>query len=235
MMPALFLPFGEFATLPSGKADRKRLVTLVQQMTKSDIAEYIPLREASEEFEMVSNEQEYVMQKAWATVLSEPEDKIGATSVFLALGGDSISAINIVAACRKLHYTITVSNVLANQTLAEQAKHLSPMRSKATVRNVEYQVPPSVLSVMRNAAIDIRQHVEDVYPCGSGQLEFLTQSHKKHQFWNLTACRELPEEFDFNHWLETTKALTTRNQILRTMYLQADWRDPGSWLQVSHA
>ena len=234
MMPALFLPFHSFATLPSGKADRKKLVALVEQMAKSEIAGYIPLEKSSDEFEMVSNEQEYVMQKAWATVLGEPKDKIGATSVFLALGGDSISAINIVAACRKLHYTITVSHVLSNQTLAEQAKHLSPMRSKAAIKSIEYKVPHSVLSVIKIAFIDIGQQIEDIYPCGPGQLEFLTQGHKKHQFWNLTACRELPEEFDFRHWLDTTKALTARNEILRTMYFQADKRDHGSWMQVSY-
>ena len=233
MMPALFLPFGSFATLPSGKTDRKKLVALVQKMAKSDIARYLPLTSCPEDFELVSTEQECVMQKAWATVLGEPEDDIGTNSVFLALGGDSIAAINIVAACRKLHYTITVSNVLANRTLAEQAKHLSPMRSAAAVKKVKYQVPHRVLSAMRNAAMDMDQHVENVYPCGPGQLEFLTQGHKKHQFWNLTACRELPNEFDISHWLQTTKALTTRNEILRTLYFQADTEDPGSWLQVS--
>ena len=123
-MPALFLPIGSFASLSLGKTDRKKLVALIQQMEKSDITQYLPLQEPPEEFHMVSTEKQRVMQKAWAVVLDEPEDKIGATSVFLALEGDSISAINIVAACRKLSYMITVANILAHPTLAEQANRL---------------------------------------------------------------------------------------------------------------
>ena len=232
MMPALFLPFGRFPTLPSGKTNRKELVAFVEKMEKSDIVRYLSIDEAAEEFEPVSTDEERIMQQAWAAVLGEDEDLIGASSSFLSLGGDSISAINVVAECRKLSYTISVSDVLSNGTLAEQAKHLKSASNSAPVKEVEYVVPDSVLSALADAKINVEKSVEIIYPAGPGQIEFLIQGHKEHQFWNLTACRELPQNFDLHRWFVTTKELTARNQILRTMYYQADPTDATSWYQI---
>jgi aryl carrier-like protein len=231
MMPAVFLPFGSFPTLPSGKANRKELVAMVKRMQKTEIAGYIPMDETEGDFQPVSTEQEIVMQKAWATVLDESEESIGANSAFLALGGDSISAINVVAACRKLSYAITVANILSNPTLAEQAKYLKAMGKKEPLKEVRFEIPQSVSSALSRSNVDVDRDVEVIYPAGPGQIEFLTQGHTKHQFWSLTACRDLPQGFDFDHWVETTKALTARNQIMRTMYFQAS-NDAGSWYQI---
>ncbi|KAI9786517.1 MAG: NRPS [Peltula sp. TS41687] len=233
MMPALFLPFGSFPTLPSGKANRKELVALVEKMQKSEITQYIPIDdEAAGEFQAVSTKEEHIMRQAWSMVLDEPEESIGASSIFLSLGGDSISAINVVAVCRKLSYSISVADILAHPTLAEQAKHLKSAKKQEPLQDIQYTTPSSVLSALGNANINVDQSIEEIYPCGPGQIEFLTQGHTRHQFWNLTACRELSEDFDIDRWLEVTRELTARNQILRTMYYQADPTDSGSWVQI---
>lgn len=233
MMPALFLPFSSFPTLPSGKANRKALVALVERMDRNEISHYIPLDKKFDKFKSVSTDEEIVMRQAWASVLDEPEESIGANSIFLSLGGDSISAINVVAACRKLSYNISVSNILSNPTLSEQAKSLKPAIEKISVVNVKYDIPQVVLSAIENAGITYNQGIEDIYPCSPGQIEFLSQGHKKQQFWNLTACRELPPDFDFQRWTDITTQLTSRNHIMRTMYYQVNPNDQSSWYQVS--
>jgi aryl carrier-like protein len=233
MMPALFLPFRSFPTLPSGKANRKALVALAERMRDVEITQYIPHDKNSDDFQAVSTEEERVMRQAWASVLDEPEDSIGANSVFLSLGGDSISAINVVATCRKLSYNISVSHILSNQTLSEQAKNLKSVQEKKSAVEVKHEIPQSVLSAIENAGIKYDRNIEDIYPCGPGQIEFLRQGHKIPQFWNLTACRELPQDFDLQRWKEVTTQLTARNQILRTMYYQPNCNDDASWYQVS--
>lgn len=202
-------------------------------MAKAEIAEYIPHDKSFGEFEPVSTEEERVMRRAWASVLSEPEETIGANSVFLSLGGDSISAINVVAACRQLSYSISVSHILSNPTLAEQAKNLRLEQKKTAVPEVEYRIPQSLLSALERAGLNYGREIELIYPAGPGQTEFLIQGHKEQQFWNLTACRELPKDFDLQKWKEVTINLTARNQILRTMYYKANRDDDSSWYQVS--
>ena len=173
-----------------------------------------------------------MMRHAWTAVLDEPEDLMGANSVFPSPGGDSISAINVAAACRKLSYSISVSQILSNSTLADQAKHLKSLQENKAATDVKYKIPSTVMSAIENAGNSSERSIEDIYPCGPGQIEFLTQGHKIQQFWNLTACREVPPDFDLEHWKEVATRLTERNPILRTMYYQADRNDDSSWYQV---
>ena len=233
MMPSFFLPFGKFPTLPSGKTNRKELVALIEKTERSTLVDYLPSTENSDSYEPVSTEAERIMQQAWVSVLGEDEETIGANASFLSLGGDSISAINVVAECRKLGYSISVADVLLHNILREQAKHLILAACNVPKAEVKYETPDSVLLALKDVGIDVEESVEDVLPCGPGQAEFLTQGHKDHQFWNLTACRELPKDFDIELWRETTRQLTARNAILRTTYHLADPSDPSSWYQIT--
>nr|POF21863.1 nonribosomal peptide synthetase 7 [Quercus suber] len=231
MIPALFLPFTSFPTLPSGKADRKRLVALVENMDRAQVAQYTSMSEDAVGFVPVNTDEEKIMQEAWSSVLGEDESDIGASSVFLSLGGDSISAINVVSACRKMCYEISVSQILSSPTLAEQAKHLQPVQAKQNKMEVVLEIPKEVHSALQAAGIAATE-IEEIYPCGPGQTEFLIQGHKEQQFWNLHAIRELSPDFDLEHWTETAKKLTARNQIMRASYIKADVENDSSWYQV---
>lgn len=231
MIPALFLPFSSFPTLPSGKANRKELVALVERMSKKELTQYATPDDNGQDFVPVSTREEEIMQQAWLSVFGD-EEEIGANSVFLALGGDSISAINVVAACRKLLYAISVPNILSNATLAEQAQHLQPAQTKQAATDLVYKIPQSVYAALGNAGINADRAIEEIYPCGPGQIEFLIQGHKEHQFWNLCTFRELATDFDLEHWKNITTQLTARNQIMRASYFQADPEDDSSWYQV---
>lgn len=200
MMPSIFLPFTGFPTLPSGKANRKELVKLAENMTKAEISAYMTSTAISHKVEAqelvpVSSREQEVMQEAWAAVLSEPVDSIGANSNFFDLGGDSIAAINVVAECRELSFSIGVGQVLASPILSEQASHMKPVAGGKvkTLKPVEYNIPQSVFHAIEEAGLD-QAEIEDIYPCGPGQVEFLTQGKDENQFWNLTACRAIPEE-----------------------------------------
>lgn len=233
MMPSLFLPFNSFPTLPSGKANRKALVPQVELMSPKGVAAYLPCATKAADFVPVSTEQEKVMQKAWAAVLDEPEESIGASSSFRSVGGDSIAAINLAAQCRSLGYGISVGQLLAQPMLADQAAFLYPLRKKTPGVKVEYTVPASLKEAIRAAPHLKEEDIEQIYPCGPGQIEFLTQDTKQEQFWNLTTSRPLPQDFDLGHWKEVTRRMTAANQILRAFYYKANTDDASSWYQVS--
>ncbi|KAI0517458.1 hypothetical protein F5B22DRAFT_603044 [Xylaria bambusicola] len=233
MMPALFLPFHSFPTLASGKANRKELVKIVEEMGAEEVGAYLPTAIHATEFVPVSTENEKVMQGAWAAVLDLPEESIGAASVFLGLGGDSIAAINVVAHCRAEKYAISVGQLLAHPTLAEQAACLKPIKETTGRVDVKYEIPQSLKQAVRSTpGLDV-DDIEEVYPCGPGQTEFLTQGVKPEQFWNLVACRALPYDFDLDQWKDVTRNLTAANQILRAFYFQADPNDATSWYQIT--
>lgn len=96
MIPAVWLPFSGFPTLPSGKTDRKKLVSIAEDMEKSELSTYLQHDSSTEDFRPVETTEEEVMLETWATVLDEPKEAIGATTNFASHGGDSITAINVV-------------------------------------------------------------------------------------------------------------------------------------------
>jgi aryl carrier-like protein len=233
MMPGLILPFNSFPTLPSGKSNRKELVKIVESMSKEEVAAYTQSVNGSTEFVPVSTKEEDVMRQAWANVLSEPLENIGANSSFFSLGGDSIAAINVAGECRRLSYAISVGQILASSTLADQARCLKLQEAENEKTVVEHVIPPSVTEAIRDYGFE-EHDIDDIYPCGPGQAEFLTQGDTPHQFWHLTACRELPLDFDLAQWKTATMQLTSANQILRATYFRADLADESSWYQVCH-
>ncbi|KAI0165441.1 hypothetical protein GGR52DRAFT_575533 [Hypoxylon sp. FL1284] len=232
MMPSVFIPFNSFPTLPSGKANRKELVALVESMKIDEVSQYLPNAPPQTEFVPVSTDKEVVMQEAWASVLDLPEESIGASSLFLSLGGDSIAAINVVAHCRSCGYDVSVGQLLSNPTLAEQAACMKVQKIREKTK-IEYITPESLIEAVEASSVITMDDIEEVYPCGPGQIEFLTQGVKDEQFWNLTASRFLPEDFDLNKWKDVTRGLTAENQILRAFYFLADKSDPSSWQQVT--
>ncbi|KAL4916112.1 hypothetical protein BDW62DRAFT_202950 [Aspergillus aurantiobrunneus] len=230
MMPTLFLPFRNFPTLASGKANRKHLVELVQTMDPLDLAAYLPSAEQRVEFVPVSTDEERVMRKAWAAVFDVDEESIGASSLFASLGGDSIAAISISALCRSHQYGISVAQLLAHATLAEQATCLFLLERKvADLAPVVYAIPASLRQAIQGQPGLSQDDIEDIHPCGPGQVEFLVQGSKQEQFWNLTTSRLLPVDFDLDKWKEVTRRLTAANPILRSFYYQAD---EAAWYQA---
>lgn len=86
MIPAIWLPFSSFPTLPSGKTNRKKLVALVEGMERSELPIYLQLNQSSGNSRPVETEEERIMSKCRAMVLDEPEDSIQATTDFASLG-----------------------------------------------------------------------------------------------------------------------------------------------------
>ena len=233
MRPNVFLPFSNFSTLPSGKTDRKKLTSVAENMSNATLLTYFQRETSSKAFRPVETDREKVMLDSWTLVLNDVSVGTGATSDFASLGGDSIAAINVVATCRALGWSITVNDILSNKTLAEQARHLKPYKKHGATQDVKYKVPASVKTALKKACIDIASDVEDIYPAGPGQLEFLHQGHNTDkQYWQLTVYRPVAAGFDLDVWLDAAKGLTSRNQILRATYINADSTDPLSWIQV---
>ncbi|KAJ1907566.1 hypothetical protein IWQ60_011834, partial [Tieghemiomyces parasiticus] len=67
-----------------------------------------------------------VLASVLVEVLRLPTDRFPVQMSFVRLGGDSISAIQVVARCRALGFTIPVPDLLASRSLAEAALSMTP-------------------------------------------------------------------------------------------------------------
>jgi acyl carrier protein len=120
MIPSNWVIVQKLPLLSSGKLDRKRIEKWVADMTTevyhqiSDIAD----EEASE-----GSILEQQLQKIWATTLNLPPEQIGLNKSFLFLGGDSISAMQVMSSCRAEGLGITVQDLIQWYVFMKKSFH----------------------------------------------------------------------------------------------------------------
>ncbi|KAI7768259.1 hypothetical protein LZL87_012621 [Fusarium oxysporum] len=122
MVPEMYIPISSIPLTMSGKTDRRRLRELAQTITTAHLE---MINGVETEKEQPRNERERLLQAAWAAVLQRQASTIGIHDHFFKIGGDSLSAMKVVAAARSRQMIITVGDILGNPTIASLANCLS--------------------------------------------------------------------------------------------------------------
>ncbi|PWY85083.1 acetyl-CoA synthetase-like protein [Aspergillus heteromorphus CBS 117.55] len=229
MVPKFILPLPFLPRLPSGKADRKQLKARVQSMSQAELSQFsfdkVGLSESEEIIPLVSETQRS-LQQGWIEVLQLPDDQFGLEANFLSLGGDSISAINLVSWLRRRHLNATVRDVLRYPLLGSMAEQLQQeSEDEKASQAVVFSPSTELISTITSHGLQQEQY-EYIYPCPPGQAEFLTQGARPETFWRLMAVRALGKNTEqVTQWVDLVKQLTQTNEILRTTFtrFQETW------------
>ncbi|KAI8189504.1 Nonribosomal peptide synthase atnA [Colletotrichum sp. SAR 10_76] len=206
------------------------------------LSESIPASESSMPLSPISdralNPVELVLRKAWAKVLSLPEYSIKSEDDFFRLGGDSIGAIKVVAACRQLGLQINVASIFKNSVLRRMAlvcKTTTEEKSNAV------STQPTPFQFLNKADVaELREEVsfqcevqpddvEDMYPCThmqevtdvNGDVTFVwTIHHMLYDGWSLAMlCKRLNETYhgrtvklatDYRKFIDYTQQLESK-------------------------
>ncbi|KAF0699250.1 Aste57867_10177 [Aphanomyces stellatus] len=106
MTPAVWVGVDDMPQNVNGKIDKKALEALDVVLEVSDL----------------ETETERQMAAVWARVLQVDVREIGRNTSFFALGGDSISVVQVVAACRAMGLHLTSSALLTGSVLSKVAQ-----------------------------------------------------------------------------------------------------------------
>ncbi|KUJ13696.1 uncharacterized protein LY89DRAFT_784572 [Mollisia scopiformis] len=123
LIPSTCVSVKRIPLTSSGKMDRKTVKTWVENMslktyrlssrsfgdfskTKSNGAQEFPQGSLISELRL-----------AWSGVLNVPIEELDADTTFLSVGGDSISAIQLVTKCKKMGISISMRDILKARTL----------------------------------------------------------------------------------------------------------------------
>ncbi|KAK5998071.1 Nonribosomal peptide synthase sidE [Cladobotryum mycophilum] len=225
MFPKFIIPLAALPRLPSGKANRKQLKAQVQAMTQAELSQFsfdkIGMGEAAEVIPLV-NDTQRALQQAWVDILGLLDAEFGQEANFLSLGGDSVSAINLVSTLRRKGLTLSVRDVLKNPVLGDMAAQIQSESEEEAVEAVIFNAPEELGALTSAAGVQ-----EDEYE----YAEFLTQGARDQTFWFLMAIRSVGQNFDAANWINLTKQLTETNEILRTTFTRADNKWYGVVLQ----
>nr|BDD69315.1 nonribosomal peptide synthetase gene [Verruciconidia persicina] len=110
MIPSGYIPLAAVPMTATGKTDR-RAIRVIGESSK------LVTVEQDENLVEPRNETESTMRDVWATVLNVDPASISVEGRFLRLGGDSITAMQVVSRLRQRDIFITVSDLLGLQTI----------------------------------------------------------------------------------------------------------------------
>lgn len=199
MVPNAYIPMQSFPMTITGKTDRVRLRKLGTAQWKQHTS-----LEGDSEGSTASNSMEALLQEIWMTVLNLPAEVVSVNKPFTRLGGDSITAMQVVSKCRAHGISLTVGNVLRASTIQKLALQCNQIVLQNTLPAQEYNEKetgePFGLSPIQNKFFDI-------FPEGIG---FFNQS------FVLDLNRSVPTTTLHN----ALKALVTRHSMLRARYRQ---------------
>ncbi|KAJ0424647.1 hypothetical protein BJY00DRAFT_309065 [Aspergillus carlsbadensis] len=120
MIPAVWLCVQAMPLLPSGKLDRKEIVSWVARQT-DDVGDQASLCGDHEPQKAIRPEDtiEDRIASIWSRVLNIPRQELDLEEGFLSLGGDSIAAITCMGYCKKQGMGVTVQDVLQSKSIRD--------------------------------------------------------------------------------------------------------------------
>ncbi|KAM0418809.1 hypothetical protein ACHAPT_012250 [Fusarium lateritium] len=126
MIPSSWIVVNRICLLPSGKLDRRRAVNWVEKMTPEQYQLVLNAQEKASVLDREASEVEVKLRAAWAKVLNLKVDMVPFKQSFLHLGGDSISAMQLMAVCRSWSMGgVSVGRVMQSKSIIELASHVT--------------------------------------------------------------------------------------------------------------
>jgi len=117
MIPSQWVVVQKLPLLPSGKLDRRQIDKWVEDMNSEIYHRISDIKEDTDSTGASLIERQ--LQKIWGKALNLPADKIGLHQSFLHLGGDSISAMQVMASCRAQDLGVTVQDIMQSKSIAQ--------------------------------------------------------------------------------------------------------------------
>ncbi|KAJ6189891.1 hypothetical protein N7519_004799 [Penicillium mononematosum] len=154
MIPTLWIVVEDLPTNASGKLDRNGIRAFVDNLDEETFQRASDLLVDSH-FQEPQTPMEVLLQRIWSSVLKLPIDQISATASFLRLGGDSITAMQVMSKCRVEGVFLSVHDILVSKTISELAR-LATSSSEAakSTSELEKQVAADIPLNTRNSSQD---------------------------------------------------------------------------------
>ena len=230
MMPSLYVPLRYMPMTASGKVDRRLLRQLGKEL--SEIGRY---QLATQKKRLPVTKMEKLLQSLWSQALGIAAEKIGADDTFFRLGGDSITAMKLVAIAGRENLWLTVAMVFETPQFSELAELLSvtaaslPLSSSHAVKPFELLGDPaSIESIIRQAAtqcdvtVDL---VQDIYPCTALQQGLFASSVQQPGAYLFQNVYRLGPDIDLSRLKAAWQTVVKTTEVLRTRIIQTGSHD----------
>ncbi|PHH92581.1 hypothetical protein CDD83_6743 [Cordyceps sp. RAO-2017] len=136
MIPSLYLPVRRVPLNINGKVDRRLLRQLASTLSDDQVTAY---RGSTKR--QPTSDVERRLQAVWAQVLNvEPRD-IGVDDSFFRVGGDSISAMQVMTQCANERLQIRMADIFQYKTISAISQQTTSSSVTAQDIEVQYETP----------------------------------------------------------------------------------------------
>ncbi|KAJ5742200.1 hypothetical protein N7533_011609 [Penicillium manginii] len=130
MVPTDFLVVSSIPLNMSRKIDRARMTRWIQNLSLDAFKDIrSALEDAPAELSRPTTTKEKQIQHLIALTLNKPETSLPLSGSFVSLGGDSITAMQLVARSRSLGIALSVKEILRSKTIADVAQRATMLDS----------------------------------------------------------------------------------------------------------
>ncbi|KAF0705595.1 Aste57867_7009 [Aphanomyces stellatus] len=201
MVPSVWVGLEVMPQNSNGKIDKKALDALDLEI----------------DFDPLVTKSEKRMASVWAHVMDVDISEIGRCTSFFAVGGDSMTAIKVVAACNAVGLTITTAQLLKFHVLWRAASIVSVPTPDAWP---SITLSEEVLGFIRDEWA-VRLNLENfvVYPATPLQAGMIYATMKRKHAYIMQVPLLLDPGFDSKSLFEAFRAVVEQHEILRTTFV----------------
>ncbi|SPJ78124.1 uncharacterized protein FTOL_06513 [Fusarium torulosum] len=219
MVPTIFIAMKSLPMTSTGKMNRRELRTIGGGISAEEVRS-IQLANNGPKRQPVTDK-EHQMQRVWSQVLGIKKQLIDMNASFFQIGGDSIAAMRVAGAARKMGLSITVAEIFQHHTLrlvAEKSRYTS--NNKVSIRPfslVGNDLDASEVRrvIAQSCRVD-PEIIEDAYPCTPLQEGLFSLASKRPGDYMMQAVLELSPKVDISMFRKAWESAIDAAAVLRT-------------------
>ncbi|KAE8382027.1 hypothetical protein BDV26DRAFT_49940 [Aspergillus bertholletiae] len=212
MVPSVWIVLDSIPLTASRKINRVPITRWVTSITEDTYRKIVNISSASVNLPTTALETQ--LAQVWSQVLNVPEKSIGLNRSFMSLGGDSLTAMQVVSRCRTVGIELSVQDILLPKSLAAVASRASSIGDRAVTRQETYDVPFSLSPIQKVYFNDVVRQVEGVP----------NQHH-----YNQSVLLRLTRPVSTAAVSSAIEQIVARNSMLRAKFIRGD---NGEWSQM---
>lgn len=221
MIPQLFIPVANHPQTPGGKTDRKALRELGRGCSRQERLQYSLAVDTKRE---PTTAQEKKLRSLWSAILNLAESAIGIDDTFFQLGGNSISAMHLASAARRVGRLIVVRDVFQYPKLSELAARMTSINEPSRPVVAPFTLLPTeklehIIEEVQNQLGCASSAIEDVYPCTPLQQNVMASTVRDHSNYVSREIFGLSRNIDLPSFQQAWNTVCSKHAILRTRIL----------------
>ncbi|KAJ6783608.1 hypothetical protein PWT90_05284 [Aphanocladium album] len=240
MVPSSFLIFdGPPSQLSSGRYNRREIVALANKYPANERIQISPGQVLKEQ---PINPTEYKLRDLWAKLLAIPANEIGRQDSFLSIGGDSISAIQLVTMARNQGLGLSIAAIFRDPKLCEVAASAVVSDEDDSEDLEPFALLPNIPSdytiyeAKKQCGVGQSVLIDDMYPCTKLQEGLMALATSNVGSYVARHAFQLADDVDIEAFkvawertVETTSTLRTRIVPIHGTFVQVVLKERAVW------